>query len=256
MFPFKYKGELYKKCTKENYDVLWCATEVDVNGNFIPGKWGKCGPDCRRFYPGTHTREKFFLSLCCFLSLHVHIMCQKISDVGKYNMLYRIHLEIRNKDDPRTLSLATLNQDINEGFYASTRNYIEPYWRHWEFWGRTGVTSIELKIDQNCTQMRSGLPCEDIAHNTSTTECQDITQTSLLHCDCRYLTVHTTDDYITPRISNLKFSRRILDGIWGCTEDINMGRGKEKHFPLYLCWNTHSSKTFLFASNIIYSIIL
>ena len=115
--------------------------------------------------------------------------------------------------------MGTINQDINEGFYASTRNYIKPHWRHEESFGQTGATSIELKIDQNCTKLRSDLHClEEI----STTECQDITQSTLLHCDCRYLTVHTTDDYQTPRISNLKFARRTLDGIWNCTKDINM----------------------------------
>ena len=58
MFPFKYEGELYMKCTKKNNEVPWCATEIDANGSFISGEWGKCGPDCHRFYPGTHRSKK------------------------------------------------------------------------------------------------------------------------------------------------------------------------------------------------------
>ena len=43
VFPFKYKGRTFDKCTTyEWYPKTWCATKVDANGNFISGEWGEC----------------------------------------------------------------------------------------------------------------------------------------------------------------------------------------------------------------------
>ena len=43
MFPFKYKGQTFTKCTTYNwYPKTWCATKVDANGNYVNGEWGEC----------------------------------------------------------------------------------------------------------------------------------------------------------------------------------------------------------------------
>ena len=48
VFPFIYNGIEYTACTTvENDGIAWCSTEVDVlNGNYVEGKWGNCGPGC------------------------------------------------------------------------------------------------------------------------------------------------------------------------------------------------------------------
>ena len=48
VFPFIYNGIEYTACTTvENDGIAWCSTEVDViNGNYVGGKWGNCGPGC------------------------------------------------------------------------------------------------------------------------------------------------------------------------------------------------------------------
>ena len=44
VFPFKYRGKTYNKCTSAGRVSLrgtkWCATEVKPNGNYK--NWGKC----------------------------------------------------------------------------------------------------------------------------------------------------------------------------------------------------------------------
>jgi len=51
IFPFMYKGETYNSCTTVDSDAPWCATEVDVYGNYIEqtSKWGYCGSLCNKF---------------------------------------------------------------------------------------------------------------------------------------------------------------------------------------------------------------
>ena len=50
MFPFKYDGGTYDKCTNVNDpdDKLWCSTKVDEyrNHDQSGGYWGHCGQDC------------------------------------------------------------------------------------------------------------------------------------------------------------------------------------------------------------------
>ena len=50
MFPFKYKGTAYEKCTTTDSDNKkpWCAYDIQP-GTEVPqdGKhWGDCNPDC------------------------------------------------------------------------------------------------------------------------------------------------------------------------------------------------------------------
>lgn len=52
IFPFKYEGETYNKCTdkySENGKV-WCATEVDEDGEVVRNTWEDCEEGC----PGTN----------------------------------------------------------------------------------------------------------------------------------------------------------------------------------------------------------
>ena len=44
VFPFVFKHAVYRKCTKAHATKLWCATEVDSDGNYLYGKWGYCDP--------------------------------------------------------------------------------------------------------------------------------------------------------------------------------------------------------------------
>ena len=49
VFPFQYNGTAYGSCTTKDHDQLWCATEVDANGDYIEGKWGNCNSYCNKF---------------------------------------------------------------------------------------------------------------------------------------------------------------------------------------------------------------
>jgi len=51
IFPFKFKGKSYNKCTTAGSDngAPWCATEVDESGEVIRNKWEDCEEGC----PGT-----------------------------------------------------------------------------------------------------------------------------------------------------------------------------------------------------------
>ena len=51
VFPFRYNGISYHRCTLEQADeqgVAWCSTLVDENGNHVSGggHYGNCGPNC------------------------------------------------------------------------------------------------------------------------------------------------------------------------------------------------------------------
>ena len=59
VFPFQYDGTSYSNCTTYNHDQLWCATEVDANGEYIGGQWGDCNSNC-----GTSKTSFVSLSLC------------------------------------------------------------------------------------------------------------------------------------------------------------------------------------------------
>merc|ERR1712183_107499 len=55
IFPFKYRGVVYNKCTwvdaaTHTNNKAWCSTEVDSRGYHVggQGKWGNCGPACPR----------------------------------------------------------------------------------------------------------------------------------------------------------------------------------------------------------------
>ena len=45
-FPFTYQGYKFSTCTKMDWDMAWCSTQVDDRGNYIPNNWGNCGSDC------------------------------------------------------------------------------------------------------------------------------------------------------------------------------------------------------------------
>jgi len=51
IFPFRYKGRIWKHCT--HYDTHgdnnWCSTKVDESGEHIPGHFGHCNVDCDRY---------------------------------------------------------------------------------------------------------------------------------------------------------------------------------------------------------------
>lgn len=41
IFPFRYNGVAYDRCTMVDQNVPWCATAVDGEGNYV-GEWGVC----------------------------------------------------------------------------------------------------------------------------------------------------------------------------------------------------------------------
>ena len=57
-FPFRYKDVEYNMCTAVDHHLTpdainanmpnqgWCATKVDVHGDYIPHHWGICEPSC------------------------------------------------------------------------------------------------------------------------------------------------------------------------------------------------------------------
>ena len=49
VFPFKYNGKTYNKCTTvDNGNTEWCATEVKTDGNYKD--WGNCDvSSCGKF---------------------------------------------------------------------------------------------------------------------------------------------------------------------------------------------------------------
>jgi len=46
VFPFKYQGVLYDKCTQANHIRPWCSTSTYSNNQHISGKWGDCSSSC------------------------------------------------------------------------------------------------------------------------------------------------------------------------------------------------------------------
>ena len=66
VFPFIYRGDMYKECiAKDNFGNLWCATQVDSQGNYMDGKWGNCSLGCTS---KAHTRHLKKSVLCFILS--------------------------------------------------------------------------------------------------------------------------------------------------------------------------------------------
>ena len=48
VFPFKYEGKTYNKCTKDNSEngKSWCAFKVNRAGVAVNGKWADCDEGC------------------------------------------------------------------------------------------------------------------------------------------------------------------------------------------------------------------
>lgn len=58
IFPFRYQGKEFTKCTKyDNNGVFWCATQVDSDGEYVShsNKWGVCAEECPK--EGKHIIE-------------------------------------------------------------------------------------------------------------------------------------------------------------------------------------------------------
>ena len=62
IFPFKYEGQKFDRCTSVDTEdgSLWCATEVDKDGNVLDGRWGDCNENC------PEQVSNFNISLRCF----------------------------------------------------------------------------------------------------------------------------------------------------------------------------------------------
>ncbi len=50
VFPFIYRGALFRECTDIDGDQKWCSVEVDKNRIHVGGKrrWGNCNANCFR----------------------------------------------------------------------------------------------------------------------------------------------------------------------------------------------------------------
>ena len=48
VFPFRYNGQTFDRCTGTDAsgNAVWCATEVDKDGDVIEGRWGDCNEGC------------------------------------------------------------------------------------------------------------------------------------------------------------------------------------------------------------------
>ena len=163
--------------------------------------------------------------------------------------LQELGLEMKSPGDRTPISELALGQDINEGFLASTRNYITS---RWSTRRDDGATSIKLEIDPGCTKLFLDKNCSRCIMNNQhyADPCQDITKNSLIHCDCRYLSLETSTNLSLPRITQIIFLRGHDEadnwirkfGNRSCTEDINNERGNNTIDPLYLCWKTEPGK--------------
>jgi len=57
IFPFKYKGQTYNRCTNvDSPSGAWCALDVDRYGDVIPGEWDDCDSNCND-KPGPTTKR-------------------------------------------------------------------------------------------------------------------------------------------------------------------------------------------------------
>jgi len=45
-FPFVYEGNTYDVCTLNGDSHFWCATKVNLNGEYIANEEGYCNSDC------------------------------------------------------------------------------------------------------------------------------------------------------------------------------------------------------------------
>ncbi len=91
IFPFKFNGETYNKCTDVNDpdDRLWCSTKIDDSGNHVQsgGFWGHCGQDCN--IDTDHQAELSFSSfsqgknILCFNKLTINMNQQLKYKFGK-----------------------------------------------------------------------------------------------------------------------------------------------------------------------------
>ena len=47
IFPFTFRSQQYTYCISgRKRKQPWCPTEVDSNGNPVPGQWGECNEQC------------------------------------------------------------------------------------------------------------------------------------------------------------------------------------------------------------------
>ena len=48
VFPFKYRGTMYKECTMINDNQPWCSTKTDSQDIHVSGQgeWGHCSSEC------------------------------------------------------------------------------------------------------------------------------------------------------------------------------------------------------------------
>ena len=112
-----------------------------------------------------------------------------------------------------------LKQDINEGVQSRTRNFLKPVSTNNS---SLAATSFYLDVDSNCE---------------SSNEFKDVTNGSILHCDCRYLVPNFSQDKNEKPITEIYFSKTHSQL---CTDDINENR--TSNFSLYLCWRTAPGK--------------
>ena len=48
VFPFKYRGTMYKECIMIDDKQPWCSTKTDSQDNHMldQGEWGHCSSEC------------------------------------------------------------------------------------------------------------------------------------------------------------------------------------------------------------------
>ena len=77
IFPFKYEGKTYNKCTKDNSEngKSWCAFKVNRAGVAVNGKWADCNEGCPglgKFGLGGVLKLSILTRFCPFLTTYLH----------------------------------------------------------------------------------------------------------------------------------------------------------------------------------------
>ena len=67
VFPFKYRGKTYDKCTKVRHNQLWCSKDAVYKGRWKNCK-GLCEMKCFLFYGFSHHKRCFIDSQCLNLA--------------------------------------------------------------------------------------------------------------------------------------------------------------------------------------------
>ena len=96
VFPFQYDGTSYSHCTTKDHDQLWCATEVDANGDYVEGSWENCNGNCgtsKTSFVSVSLCENYYNDIQSFLDLpysrkQKHVLLFRKSEILRFKVLF------------------------------------------------------------------------------------------------------------------------------------------------------------------------